>query len=76
MLLLTSCIQMGFLGLAYSATVQKATKSMSKLVTLMLIPPLTMLILGAVAGAAADSLTANPPVFLGSANTLYEHTLY
>ena len=60
-----TCIEMGFLGLAYSATIQKATSSRAKLLGAMAVPPLVMIILGVIAGAAGASLTANPPVFLG-----------
>jgi ZIP family zinc transporter len=60
-----TCIEMGFLGLAYAASVQKATSSKTKLFVSILVPPFTMLVMGAAAGAGGDALTANPPVFLG-----------
>ena len=57
--------QMGFLGLAYAATVQKATADKKKLLGAIMLPPIVLVICGGIASAAGPALTENPPVFLG-----------
>ncbi|MDC0510834.1 hypothetical protein OAN61_00340 [bacterium] len=54
-----------FLGLSFSATIQQATRSMPKHALITSIPPLLLVLSGAIAGALGTTLTANTSLFVG-----------
>merc|ERR1719310_1426726 len=62
---LATSIEMGFLGLSFVATLRTRTSSVLKLVGIAVLPPLTILLMGALGFLLGHTLEQNPAVFIG-----------
>lgn len=62
---LATCIEMGFLGFSFSATIQNTTRSLLKHMTITLIPPVMLFLAGICGYLLGSSLESNPNVFIG-----------
>merc|ERR1712137_158164 len=62
---IATCIEMGFLGLTFSATLQTETHSRVKIVGVSLVPPVVLLLSGVAGNALGTILESNPDVFIG-----------
>jgi len=62
---LATCIEMGFLGLSFSASLQNATKNRRKQASLSVIPPVILLLTGLSGNALGHLLSESPCVFIG-----------
>jgi len=62
---LATCIEMGFLGLSFCASVQQETRSLFKRCIIAVLPPLMIMVAGAVGYYAGNVLEENQAVFIG-----------
>jgi zinc transporter ZupT len=62
---IATCIEMGFLGLSFSATISTSTRSVMKMVFVALLPPLLLMTTGVIGTHVGDALHANKGVFVG-----------
>lgn len=60
-----TCIEMGFLGLTYSATLRGVTRFYRKQIPLVLVPPCLIVLGGAIGAALGDVATSSPGLFVG-----------
>mmetsp|Transcript_19308 Transcript_19308/g.42076 ORF Transcript_19308/g.42076 Transcript_19308/m.42076 type:complete len:413 (+) Transcript_19308:85-1323(+) len=62
---LATCIEMGFLGLSFSASLMNSTKNRRKQVSLSVIPPVMLLLMGISGNVLGHLLSESPGVFIG-----------
>ena len=62
---IATCIEMAFLGLSFSATIQNVTRSTCKHVAAVLVPPLCLFGAGIVGHVAGSSLQSSQGLFIG-----------
>lgn len=62
---IATCIEMAFLGLSLSATIQNATRSTCKHMAIVLLPPVVLFGFGLGGFFLGGVLSANPAVFIG-----------
>lgn len=62
---IATCLEMGFTGFAFSATIKNSTSSTIKHAVIVLSAPLTMLLLGFAGGALGSALEEQAAVFVG-----------
>ncbi|CAE7462393.1 Wdr64 [Symbiodinium sp. CCMP2456] len=60
-----TCIEMGFLGLSFCASLQNATRSAWKIVTVALLPPVILVLSGEAGHRLGRMCSENPEVFIG-----------
>lgn len=62
---IATCIEMGFLGLTFCATIKNATRSLVTLLGLAIVPPAMLLVVGIGGYATGDALEQSPAVKIG-----------
>lgn len=62
---IATSLEMGFLGLSFSASVQNMTRSIPKHVSLVVMPPVLLTLVGVGGHAIGKLLQANPALFIG-----------
>merc|ERR1712137_997209 len=62
---IATCIEMGFLGLTFSATLQSETHSRVKIVGISIVPPTVLLLSGVAGHALGILLESTPDLFIG-----------
>lgn len=62
---IATCIEMGFLGLSFSASICNATQAAMMRAVLVLLPPAALIICGLLGAEMGDALESNPSVFAG-----------
>ena len=63
-MMLATCIEMGFLGLSFSATIRNATHSPAKHAVLVALPPLLLMVVGDLGGCVARALKEQEGLFV------------
>jgi len=61
---IATCIEMGFLGLSFSATIQNSTRSVWKHIGIVMVPPLVILGAGVAGHEAGSALQSSQGVFI------------
>jgi len=59
-----TCIEMGFLGLSFSASLQNATRSAWKIISLAVLPPVVLILFGEGGNRLGKMCSENPEVFI------------
>lgn len=62
---IATCIEMCFLGLSFSASIQNQTRSVAKHTVIVCVPPLILIIAGTIGYYVGDLLHQSPLVFIG-----------
>jgi zinc transporter ZupT len=62
---IATCIEMGFLGLSFSASMCNATASGLMRTLLLLLPPVALIVCGLLGTEMGDALESNPSIFAG-----------
>lgn len=62
---IATCIEMGFLGLSFSATISNATRSIMKIVPIVALPSMLLMVGGVLGNNVGDALHGNPALFVG-----------
>lgn len=62
---MATCIEMGFLGLSFAATLQNTTRSVLKLIGIAAVPPVALLLTGCTGHTLGMILEQSPDVFIG-----------
>jgi len=62
---IATSIEMGFLGLSFSATIKASTKSANKHILIAIVPGILMFVVGMLAYVLGAALTAMPALFIG-----------
>jgi len=62
---IATCIEMCFLGLSFSASIQYVTRSMVKHAAVVAVPPLTLALFGILGHSVGSTLEGSPGVFVG-----------